>query len=169
MARTQIYGHDQIVPESIDGHEIQDGTICLQDMNQTSTGSAVVVRVLSSTGLHSSYTGAAPGSGTVTLAVSTGYVQLVHRPLDQLVHAIAETAYYFVTYSSGKVINETWWTNSGKTVKIREIDYTYSGAFVTLMVTKQYDALGILIVGETLTETITRTGVNVDSIASVLS
>lgn len=171
MARTKIDGHDQIQEESIDGHEIQNGTICLEDMNQTSTGSAVVVRVLTSTGLLSAYTGAAPGSGTVTIALSTsaGLTAVTHRGLDQLVHNIAETSYYEVTRSGTQITKEIWWTTAGKTIKIREIDYTYSGAFVSQLVTKQYDALGNLVIGETLTETITRAGVNITSVASVLS
>jgi len=169
MARTKIDGHEQIQSETIDELEIRNQGIWAEDLNTTSTGHAVIIRLFSSTGLALQSTGVDSGTGTVTLAVSTGYIQLVHRPIDQLVHAIAETAYYEVTRVAGKVTQETFWTNSGKTTKIREIDYTYAGALVTQMVTKQYDSLGNLIIGETLTETINRTGVNVDSITSVLS
>jgi hypothetical protein len=116
-----------------------------------------------------SYTGSDPGTGDVVITVSTGYVAAMHRPLDQLVHNIAETSYYEITRSGIQISKETWWTTAGKTMKIREIDYTYSGAFVSQIITKQYDALGNLIIGETLTEIITRTGVNINHVAAVLS
>jgi len=168
MARTQIDG-DQIQSETIDESEIRNQGVWAEDLNTTSTGHAVVRKVLTSSGLTLSYTGVDAGTGDVVLTVSTGYVATMHRPLDQLVHSIAETSFYEVVRSGSYILKEIWWASSGKTIKIREIDYTYSGAFVTQMVTKQYDSLGNLITGEILTETITRTGVHVDSITSVLS
>lgn len=168
--RTGITG-DQVQDETLTGDDVRDGSLYRQDLNITSTGKAVVRKVLTSSGLTISYTGVDPGTGDIVIALNTssGLTTVSHRNLDQIVHAIAETSYYEVTRVAGKVTQETFWTNSGKTIKIREIDYTYSGAFVTQIITKQYNSLGNLIVGETLTEAITRTGVNVDSITSVLS
>jgi len=168
MPRTEITG-DQVRDGTLTGEDIEDGGIYRQDLNITSTGKAVVRKVTTSTGLSYTYTGVDAGTGDVILTVSTGYVAVVHRPLDQLVHNIAETAYYEITRSGTQISKETWWTTAGKTIKIREIDYTYSGAFVSQIVTKQYDILGNLIIGETLTEIITRTGVNIGHVTAVLS
>lgn len=92
-----------------------------------------------------------------------------HRPLDQLVHEIAETSYEEVTYSGNQVTDIIIWTTSGKTQKIRETNLTYTGNKVNTVTTKQYDGAGVLIAGETLTETFTYTGGNVTSIDKVLS
>lgn len=167
--RTGITG-DQVQDGTLTGEDLEDGTVYRQDLNTTSTGKAVVRKVLTSSGLTISYTGVDAGTGDIVIALtSTGLTPAIHRSLDQLVHNIAETSYYTITRSGAQISKETWWTNSGKTTKIREIDYTYSGAFVSQIITKQYDASGNLIVGETLTETITRAGVNISSVASVLS
>jgi len=168
--RTGITG-DQVQDGTLTGEDLEDGTVYRQDLNTTSTGKAVVRKVLTSSGLTISYTGVDAGTGDVVIALSTsgGLTAVTHRTLDQLVHNIAETAYSEITRAGSQISKETWWTNSGKTTKIREIDYTYSGAFVSQMVTKQYDVSGNLIIGETLTETITRAGVNISSVAAVLS
>ena len=168
--RTGITG-DQVQDGTLTGEDLEDGTVYRQDLNTTSTGKAVVRKVTTSSGLSISYTGSDLGTGDVVIALSTsaGLTAVTHRGLDQLVHAVAETSYYEITRSGIQITKETFWTNSGKTVKIREIDYTYSGAFVSQIITKQYDALGNLIIGETLTEIITRTGVNINHVAAVLS
>ena len=44
-----------------------------------------------------------------------------HRPLDQLVHLIAETSFEEFLYAGNKVTDIIVWTNSGKTQKIRHI------------------------------------------------
>jgi hypothetical protein len=92
-----------------------------------------------------------------------------HRPLDQLVHDIAETSFEEYTYLANRVSNLTIWTDNGKTKKIREWDYTYSGVKIATVVAKQYDAAGALIVGETMTETYTFTGNDVTSVERVMS
>jgi len=171
MGRTGITG-DQVQDETLTGADVKDGTLYRQDLNITSTGKAVVRKVLAGSDISISYTGVDPGTGDVTINFNSstgGITAPQHRNLDQLVHEIAETCYYEITTTSGKVTKETWWTTSGKTIKIREINYTYSGANVTSTTTKQYDSSGILIVGETLTETFHRTGSNVDYITYVLS
>jgi hypothetical protein len=92
-----------------------------------------------------------------------------HRPLDQLVHAIAEDSFEEINKTGNKVDSIIVWTTAGKTQKIREELYTYTGNQVTTIVTKQYDAGGALIVGETMTETLSYTGSNLDDITRVMS
>ena len=65
-----------------------------------------------------------------------------HRVLDQLVHGLAEDYYEEYTYSGSKVTNITVWTDSGKTKKIREEQYMYTGPRITQAVTIQYDSDG---------------------------
>lgn len=78
-----------------------------------------------------------------------------HKDLDQLVHNIAETSYIEYVYSGNIVTDIITWTDSGKTIKVREENYTYSSGKVTTIITKQYDELGSL--AETLTETLNYT------------
>ena len=104
---------------------------------------------------------------------SGGITESQHRALDQLVHEIAETNYYEITYDgtyTWRTSSEIWWTTSGKTQKIREILYTYDGTTIWKTVTiviKQYDGTGTL--EETLTGTVTYSGVFVDNIDWVLT
>jgi hypothetical protein len=90
-----------------------------------------------------------------------------HRTLDQLVHSISETSYYEVTRTNNRVTAEIWWETDAKLKKIREALYTYDSGFVSTIVYKQYDASGTL--AETYTETYSRTGGMVTSVAGVLS
>lgn len=78
-----------------------------------------------------------------------------HKGLDQLVHNIAETGYVEYIYAGNTVTGIITWTDSGKTIKIREENYTYLGGKVTIIENKQYDFLGVL--SETLTETLNYT------------
>jgi hypothetical protein len=106
-----------------------------------------------------------PNSGTIKLLDILNAAR--HRSLDQLVHNIADTSYEEYTYTSGKLTNLTIWTDNGKTIKIREYDYTYTGNKVNTIVTKQYDGTGTLV--ETLTDTYTYSGNNVANIDRVLT
>jgi hypothetical protein len=91
-----------------------------------------------------------------------------HRDLDQLVHAIAETSYEEVTYSGGNATALIIWTNSGKTLKIREELYTYgSGNHISTIVTHQYNSVGSIV--ETLTENYTWSGGQVINITRTLT
>ena len=103
-------------------------------------------------------------------AAGGGLTPASHRVLDQLVHDVAETSFTEVVYSGNQVTDVIIWTDSGKTQKIREESYTYTGNKVTTVVTKQYDGSGTLIptIG-TYTETITYSGARVESITGVLS
>jgi|MudIll2142460700_1097286.scaffolds.fasta_scaffold19223_2 hypothetical protein len=168
MPRTEITG-DQVRDGTLTGEDIEDGGIYRQDLNITSTGKAVVRKVITSSGLAMSYTGTDPGTGDVVIAISTsgGLTAVTHRLLDQLVHDIAETSYYEITRAGVLISAETWWTDSGKTKKIRSIDYTYTGNKVTQSIMKQYDTSGNIC--ETLTENYTYIGSNIVSIHSTLS
>lgn len=101
------------------------------------------------------------------VAGTGGLTAGTHRNLDQLVHHIAETSYLEVTRASGKVTDIVYWTDNGKTVKIRETNITRSAGKVSIVVQKQYDGTGTLV--ETLTKTITRSGGKVESIDLVLT
>ena len=90
-----------------------------------------------------------------------------HRALDQLVHDIAETSYLELTRTAGRVSGITYWTDSGKTPKIRETTITRTAGQVSTVVVKQYDGSGLL--AETLTGTVTRTLGQVSSIDWVLT
>ena len=99
----------------------------------------------------------------------TGLTPATHRPLDQLVHGIAEDSFEEVTYTGNKVDSIIVWTTAGKTQKIREELFTYTGNNITTIVTKQYDGSGVLIAGETMTETIAYAGNKVSSYTRVMS
>lgn len=90
-----------------------------------------------------------------------------HEILDTLVHEIAETCFLKITRSSGQVSNVTIWTDAFMTTKIREILITRAFGQVSVVVEKQYDAFGVIIPGQTLTSTITRSGGQVDNISAV--
>lgn len=89
----------------------------------------------------------------------------IHMALDQLTHNISETSYMEVTRSGGQVTNVTYWTDSGKTTKIRETAISRTGGLVNQVVMTQYDSMGVA--SEVLTGTITRSGGQVQSIAWV--
>lgn len=87
-----------------------------------------------------------------------GITEGQHEALDTLVHNIAESSFEEGTYSGpfNRLSNVTIWTDGTKTTKIREVNFTYTGARVTTVVTIQYDEFGIA--QDTLTETITYVG-----------
>ncbi|MGD9209162.1 MAG: hypothetical protein PVI90_00225 [Desulfobacteraceae bacterium] len=93
---------------------------------------------------------------------SGGLSETAHEALDRLTHQINENSYDEVTYTGNNPTNYTVWTNSSKTTKIREEQYTYTGNKVTQVVTIQYDGSGVE--KERLTETYTYTGNKIDSI-----
>lgn len=92
-----------------------------------------------------------------------------HRPLDQLVHNVAESCYSEYVYSGNKIQDIIIWTNSGKTTKIRETNFTFTGSKVATETIKQYDGSGAIISGETMTGTYTYSGSQLNSIDWVLS
>jgi hypothetical protein len=93
--------------------------------------------------------------------------ETTHRPVDQLVHNIAETSYEEITRSGGNITDVIIWTSVAKTTKVRETNITRSGGSVSQTVEKQYNAAGTLV--ETLTSVISRTGGNIDNITNTLT
>lgn len=79
---------------------------------------------------------------TDLVAGSSGLTEGAHRVLDTLIHDLAEDGYEEYTYSGNRVTNITVWTDSGKTTKIREWQYTYSGRKVNTETVIQYNASG---------------------------
>ena len=100
---------------------------------------------------------------------AASYNSVVHRAEDQLVHEVAETSFDELIYTGNRVDQLITWTSPAKVLKIREELYTYTGNKVTQIVTKQYDALGVIIVGETMTEVVAYTGNSVVSITRTVT
>jgi hypothetical protein len=170
MARTGVTG-DQVQDSTLTGDDILDGSIGREDLNITSTGRAVVRKILAGAGVSLVSSGIDAGTGDVeiTIATSAGLVPITHRALDQLVHELAETSYCEIGRTNGRVSSAIYYETASKLKKIREILYTRTSGRVTQVVIKQYDSSGVLIVGETLTGTITRTLGRVSSVDWVLS
>lgn len=88
-----------------------------------------------------------------------------HRTLNELVHWLAEDCYLEVTYNATygwRMDSKVWWTDSGKTTKIREVNYTYDGSIiwrVNSLVVEQMDGAGSVV--ETLSGTFNYHGTNV--------
>ncbi len=90
-----------------------------------------------------------------------------HESLNSLVHEVNETSYVAVTRVDSQVTNVTIWTDYGMTVKIRETIITRSGGAVSECVERQYDEFGVLIVGQQLTSSFTRTAGVITSVNAV--
>lgn len=97
-------------------------------------------------------------------AATDGYLKEEdHRPLDELVHLISEDSYEEVIYdAANKVSSMIIYTDSGKTTKIREEQYTYSSGKVSQILSIQYDSSGVEV--ERMTEDFTYSGIKVTSI-----
>lgn len=102
---------------------------------------------------------------TLADLLSGGMSPDTHRQLDQLVHDLDEDYYEEYTYVASKITNVTVWTTSGKTKKIREYAYTYSGIKITQEVITQYDSDGNW--SEKLTLAYVYTGAQISDITSV--
>lgn len=90
------------------------------------------------------------------LTGGSGITEGQHDALDDLVHWLAETNYQEIVRSAGKVTNVINWTDSGKTVKIREMVITRSAGKVSQLDFIQYDGSGTE--KQRLTGVITRDG-----------
>lgn len=99
-----------------------------------------------------------------SLLTGSGLTPASHEALDTLVHDLAESCYFEVTRASGRVSDLTWYTDSGKGTKVREVNLTRTSGKISQIVVKQYDGTGTIITGQTLTGTVARTGGRVDSI-----
>jgi hypothetical protein len=162
MSRTGIRG-TQIIDSTIQSIDIEDGSIWREDLNYTSTGKAVVRKIIAGDNVTLEYDGVDSGTGDVTIhATSTGATY--HRGRDELVHEIAEDAYCEVERVSGRVSAIYYYEDDSKTTLIRSFEYTRTSGRITQIVAKQYDENGDEIIGEILTGTITRTDGRVSSI-----
>lgn len=96
------------------------------------------------------------------LGAGSGITEPEHDALNDIVHALAETNYQEVTRTSGKVTNITHWTNSGKTIKIREVAITRSSGKVSQIDIIQYNNSSTEV--QRMTGVITRSSGQVTSI-----
>ena len=80
-------------------------------------------------------------SGSVS---GSGISEAQHETLDTLVHSVEENSYEEVIYfgTPARISNVITWTDVGKSTKIREQTYTYSGIRVFEIIESQFDALG---------------------------
>lgn len=137
----------------------------VQYEDRTADGDPSVVGALRRLGNLLRFRKASGGSGVETVVTSAEGAS--HESIDSLVHNLAENSYEEVTRSGGLVTSVIVWTDSGKTVKIRETTLTRSGGLISTIVEKQYDAAGALV--QTLTGTVARTGGVVSNITWVKS
>lgn len=96
-----------------------------------------------------------------------GLTESSHQDLDTLLHELDEDYYLEYTRSGINITNATYWTDSGKTLKIREHQYSYTGSQITQEVVIQYDAVGSA--EDTLTFTYTYDNVTLINVSSVRS
>jgi hypothetical protein len=96
-----------------------------------------------------------------------GLTPVSHATLDQLVHDIAESSYFEVSRSAGRVSGVAYYTDATKTTPIRDVTVTRTAGLVSSIVVRQYDGAGS--VAETLTGAITRSFGRVTSIVWVLT
>lgn len=88
---------------------------------------------------------------TVQSALESADIQ--SEELDSLVHNLSEDYYSETTFQIGRATNITVWTDSNKTTKVREYQYTYERGSVTQEVRIQYDTNGVEVQRLTLSYT----------------
>lgn len=91
-----------------------------------------------------------------------GITESQHQGLDTLVHNLSEDRYEEIIKTGAFVDQIIVWTDSGKTLKIRQTDVTRSGAFVSVIEERHYNSSGVVI--DRQIGTISRTGPFVDNI-----
>jgi hypothetical protein len=97
----------------------------------------------------------------------TGMTENDHRVVDQLVHDLAEDYFEEYIYSGNQVTSVIAWTDSGKTTKIRETQFAYSGNQVTTETIIQFDEFGSEV--ERIVLTYAYTGNKVSNVTCVRS
>jgi hypothetical protein len=105
------------------------------------------------------------GSKTLSqlMGVGGGIDPTQHDLLPSLAHDILATTFDEVTYSGSLIAQITCWTSSAKTQKVQEILLSYSASLLSQIVTKRYDAAGVL--AQQVTEVLTYSMAKVASIA----
>jgi len=94
-----------------------------------------------------------------------GITESEHEDLDTLTHELVEDSVTDFVYSGSRVTGTTVWTNVGRTTKIRETAFTYTGARLTQSVTTQYNGAGASLY--TLTKDFSYTGSNVTLMTTI--
>lgn len=84
---------------------------------------------------------------------NTGITVSTHETLDTLVHKLSENSFKEFIYSGNQLTSSIAWTDNGKTLKIREASFTYSGGKVATSVKRQYNGAGAVV--QTLSSTFT--------------
>jgi len=96
-------------------------------------------------------------------SAGSGITETEHRTLDQLVHLISEDSFEEIVYNANRITDIVIWTDSGKTTKIREEQYTYNiENRVSQILTIQYNSSGTEV--ERMTEDFTYSGGRIVSI-----
>jgi hypothetical protein len=150
-----------VTPDRKHGHLVEDDYIQFEDRTSATGAVGTVYRKGSDIFAHD-------GSGEFNIRTGGGgLTEGTHRALDQLVHLIAESSYEEYEYTGNRVDAIRIYTDGTKTTKVRETEFTYTGAQVTTIVIKQYDSGGLL--DETLTETLSYTGAKLDDITRALT
>lgn len=149
-------------PDRTFGVADEEGTI-YEDVGVAATAQGEVRYVGGSFSLYDSLGAFNPRSG------GSGITEGQHENLDTLTHLLAESCYEEPTYTDGQVSALTWWTNSGKTTKVREEVYTRSAGQVSQIVIRQFDGAGTLVTAQTITKTVARSNGRIASITWVQS
>jgi hypothetical protein len=136
-------GEEDEFPTSLDPQEDVVDAHGLAIQNSTSDDEDVMITRDASNNMVFQ-DGVVSGSKTLTqlLAGGAGLDENAHRQLDQLAHMLDENYYEEYTYSGNKVTNVTAWTDSGKILKVRESQMSYTGNRLTGITEIQYDASG---------------------------
>jgi len=96
-------------------------------------------------------------------ASQSGLSESDHKFLDTLLHNINEDSYTEFIYLDNSITDVIIWTNSNKTLKIREENYSYSGNKINQSIITQYDEFGNI--KETYTEVYTYSGNKISNIS----
>lgn len=99
-------------------------------------------------------------------ASGSGLTEEEHEALDTLAHdTVPEDLFEEYVYTALRVTGVITWSDITKTLKLRELQVSYTGARVTQAVSIAYDALGVEIYR--LTDTYTYTGARLTSVTRV--
>ena len=137
-----------ITPDRTPGPSLEEE---LQLEDRTSDGDPTVEGAIRY--LNGDFRGLTP-TGIKSLTTGSGMSEGEHEALDTLVHWINETCYEEIARSGDKIDSAIYYTDSGKTTKIREVLITRSGGKISVVTMKQYDGSGTL--AQTLTGTFSR-------------
>jgi hypothetical protein len=88
-----------------------------------------------------------------------------HDLSTTLVHNIAATSFDEAEYTGGLITRLTTWTSSAKAQKMLELLITYTGPLVTQIISKQFNATGVLV--QQMTEVVSYLGSRPVSITRV--